>query len=64
VSDPKDINPVKDTEAPQELPPLTVLSLAVRTIVNHRENKQEVICATARIWHNSKQLPPLVNVIS
>ncbi|KAJ7574363.1 hypothetical protein C8J56DRAFT_839134 [Mycena floridula] len=52
VSDPKDLNPIPETAAPKDMPPLTVLSLAVRTIVNHRENKQEVVCCTARIYHN------------
>jgi DNA polymerase alpha subunit A len=55
VSDPKDINPFPETDAdaPKEMPPLTVVSLSVRTIVNHQENKREVVCTTARIWHNS-----------
>ncbi|KAG6877195.1 hypothetical protein C0993_009512, partial [Termitomyces sp. T159_Od127] len=54
VSDPKDINPFLETDpdAPREMPPLTVVSLSVRTIVNHQENKREVVCATARIWHH------------
>ena len=59
VSDPKDINPFSETdpEAPKEVPPLTVMSLSVRTIVNHKENKCEVVCATARIWYNSMHPP-------
>ncbi|KAJ7460715.1 DNA polymerase family B-domain-containing protein [Mycena latifolia] len=54
VSDPKDINPFPETDqnAPKDTPPLTVMSLSVRTIVNHQENKREVVCATARTWHN------------
>ncbi|KAF8884051.1 DNA polymerase alpha catalytic subunit [Gymnopilus junonius] len=44
VSNPKDFNP--------EQPPLNVMSLSVRTIVNHQENKREIVCASARIWHN------------
>ncbi|KAJ7876279.1 DNA polymerase family B-domain-containing protein [Mycena leptocephala] len=54
VTDPKDINPFPDTDpnAPKDTPPLTVMSLSVRTIVNHHENKREVVCTTARIWHN------------
>jgi hypothetical protein len=58
VSDPKDINPFSETdpEAPKEVPPLTVMSLSVRTIVNHKENKREVVCATARTWHNSEPI--------
>ncbi|KAJ7708740.1 DNA polymerase alpha catalytic subunit [Mycena rosella] len=54
VSDPKDINPFAETDqtAPKDTPPLTVMSLSVRTIVNHHENKREVVCVTARTWHN------------
>ncbi|EIW58350.1 DNA-directed DNA polymerase alpha catalytic subunit POL1 [Trametes versicolor FP-101664 SS1] len=54
VSDPKDINPFPETDsdAPREMPPLTVVSLSMRTIVNHRENIREIVCATARLWTN------------
>ncbi|KAG5643370.1 hypothetical protein DXG03_001018 [Asterophora parasitica] len=54
VTDPKYVNPFSETDphAPRDMPPLTVVSLSVRTIVNHQENKREVVCATARIWHN------------
>ncbi|KAJ7272585.1 DNA polymerase family B-domain-containing protein [Mycena haematopus] len=54
VTDPKDINPFPETDAnaPKDTPPLTVMSLSVRTIANHHENKREVVCTTARIWHN------------
>ncbi|KAJ7132213.1 hypothetical protein C8R44DRAFT_773372 [Mycena epipterygia] len=54
VTDPKDINPFPETDvnAPKDTPSLTVMSLSVRTIVNHHENKREVVCATARTWHN------------
>ncbi|OJT03335.1 DNA polymerase alpha catalytic subunit [Trametes pubescens] len=54
VSDPKDINPFPemDSDAPREMPPLTVVSLSMRTIVNHRENIREIVCATARMWTN------------
>ncbi|KAJ7178608.1 DNA polymerase family B-domain-containing protein [Mycena crocata] len=54
VSDAKDINPLAKTENEPEkdMPPLTVMSLSVRTIVNHQENKREVVCVTARTWHN------------
>ncbi|KAJ7623603.1 hypothetical protein FB45DRAFT_837909 [Roridomyces roridus] len=54
VADPKDINPFPETDAnaPKDTPPLTVMSLSVRTIVNHQENKREVVCVTARTWHN------------
>jgi DNA polymerase alpha subunit A len=55
VSDPKDINPFLDSDAnaPTGIPPLTVASLSIRTIVNHQENKREIVCGTVRIWSNS-----------
>ncbi|PFH53233.1 hypothetical protein AMATHDRAFT_54925 [Amanita thiersii Skay4041] len=54
VSDPKDINPFPETNpsAPKDLPTLTVASLSIRTIVNHKENQREVVCVTSRIWQN------------
>ncbi|KAF7370942.1 DNA polymerase [Mycena sanguinolenta] len=54
VTDSKDLNPFPDTDAnaPRDTPPLTIMSLSVRTIVNHHENKREVVCITARTWHN------------
>ncbi|KAF8330465.1 ribonuclease H-like domain-containing protein, partial [Amanita rubescens] len=54
VSNPKDINPFSETDsdAPKDLPPLTVMNLSVRTIVNHKENQREIVCITSRIWHN------------
>ena len=58
MPDPKDINPFPETDhdAPKDMPPLTVMSLSVRTVVNHKENKREVVCATARVWSNSESL--------
>ncbi|KAI9573828.1 hypothetical protein HD554DRAFT_2052973 [Boletus coccyginus] len=50
VSDPKDVIPMGDG-APEQ-PPLTIMSLAVRTVVNHRENKHEVVCVSGRIWRD------------
>ncbi|KAJ7065309.1 DNA polymerase family B-domain-containing protein [Mycena amicta] len=54
AEDSKDVNPFLDTDdsAPREVPPLTVTSLSVRTVVNHHENQREVVCVTARTWHN------------
>jgi DNA polymerase alpha subunit A len=48
VSDLKDINPFPEMDADvlKEMR-LTVVSLNVRTIVNHQENKREVVCTTA-----------------
>ena len=63
VQDPKDINPFSETQpnAPKELPPLNIMSLTARTIVNHKENRREVVCATARIWSNSMSIPCLLS---
>ncbi|KAJ7230554.1 DNA polymerase family B-domain-containing protein [Mycena pura] len=54
VTDPKDVKPFSDTDdtAPKDTPPVTVMSLSIRTVVNHQENQREVLCATARTWHN------------
>lgn len=56
MSDPKDIQPISDRDptAPKANPPLTVMSLSIRTIVNHKANHREIVCATARIWSNSE----------
>jgi len=43
-----------------EHPPLTIMSLAVRTVVNHRENKREVVCVTGRIWRDGQNFPTLI----
>jgi DNA polymerase alpha subunit A len=52
VHDPKNVNPFSETDqdAPKDAPPLTMMSIAMRTIVNHRENKTELLCVTTRTW--------------
>lgn len=52
IDDPKDISPISDadTTSPRETPPLTVMSIAIRTVVNHKENKQELVAVSARTW--------------
>lgn len=52
VNDPKNVNPFSDDDetAPKDTPPLTMMSIALRTIVNHRENKTEILVATTRTW--------------
>ncbi|KAI6139794.1 hypothetical protein BKA82DRAFT_955077 [Pisolithus tinctorius] len=50
VSSPKDVSPMGDG-AP-EPPPLTIMSLAVRTVLNHQENKREIVCVSGRIWRD------------
>lgn len=50
VSSPKDVSPMGDN-AP-EAPPLTIMSLAVRTVLNHQENRREIVCVSGRIWRD------------
>ncbi|KAJ9107960.1 hypothetical protein QFC20_003645 [Naganishia adeliensis] len=52
VDDPKNVNPFPETDqtAPKNIPPLTVMSLAVRTIVNHEANNQEILAVTTSVW--------------
>ena len=52
VKEPKDVNPYSESDAtaPKDTPPLTMMSISLRTIVNHKANKTEVLCATTRTW--------------
>ena len=56
VTDPKTVNPFSDNDetAPRETPPLTVMSLSARSIVNHQANKKEIVSTSARVWQDSK----------
>lgn len=49
VDDPKEVNPLDDAPEP---PPLNIMSLSLRTIMNVVDNKREIITATARVWPN------------
>ncbi|SCV75007.1 BQ2448_8036 [Microbotryum intermedium] len=40
----------QDPTAPTAAPPLTIMSLSMRTVVHITENKREVVCAAARVW--------------
>jgi DNA polymerase alpha subunit A len=59
VSDPKNVNPIPDSDetAPRDTPPMTIMSISLRTIVNHRENKTELLCATTRTWEGCELTP-------
>jgi DNA polymerase alpha subunit A len=63
VTDPKNVNPFSDDDAsaPKDTPPLTIMSISIRTIVNHRENKTELLCVSTRTWEGCKRfrLPSL-----
>ncbi|TIB11245.1 hypothetical protein E3P89_02421 [Wallemia ichthyophaga] len=52
VTDPKTVQHFteSDAESPKEPPPLTIMSLATRTTVNHTANCRELVAATARVW--------------
>lgn len=56
TSDPKTVNPFheNDDSAPKDMPPLTVMSLSARSIVNHQENKREIVGTSARVWQDSE----------
>jgi DNA polymerase alpha subunit A len=56
VTDPKTVNPFSDSDesAPREMPPLTVMSLSARSIVNHQANKKEIVSTSARVWTDSE----------
>ena len=58
VDDPKSVDPVSesDASAPKQTPPVTIMSISMRTIVNHRENKTELLCVTARTWEGCEWL--------
>ncbi|RAH40530.1 DNA-directed DNA polymerase alpha catalytic subunit POL1 [Aspergillus brunneoviolaceus CBS 621.78] len=51
VSKPALISPVPDSEN-LDAPPLTLMSLSFRTQLNVKENKQEILVASARVYEN------------
>ncbi|QRV74151.1 DNA polymerase family B [Ceratobasidium sp. AG-Ba] len=53
ITDPKLVKPIPDAESTMPMPPLTIVSLSARTVVNHAENKREVVCASLRTWENT-----------
>lgn len=40
------------SESEMEAPPLTLMSVALRTILNVKENKQEILAISARVYHD------------
>ncbi|SZF03580.1 unnamed protein product [Blumeria hordei] len=50
LSEPKFINIAASNEALQ-IPPLTLMSITIRTLLNKKENKQEILAISARIYH-------------
>ncbi|WFC99288.1 DNA-directed DNA polymerase [Malassezia yamatoensis] len=55
VDDPKSVAPFSDTDgnAPKETPPLTIMSLSTRSVVNYKENKREIVAISARTWRDT-----------
>jgi DNA polymerase alpha subunit A len=51
VSKPNSITPLSESDN-LETPPLTLMSIAMRTILNVKENKQEVLAISARVYKN------------
>jgi DNA polymerase alpha subunit A len=49
VASPDQITPPA-TQPPA--PPLTLMSLTLRTTMNHKENRQEIVLAAARVYEN------------
>ncbi|KAM3073566.1 DNA-directed DNA polymerase alpha catalytic subunit pol1 [Clarireedia jacksonii] len=51
VSNPNLITAISESEN-VEAPPLTLMSIAMRTVFNSKENKQEILAISARIYQN------------
>lgn len=51
ISSPKSINPLGESDN-MDAPPLTFMSIALRTKLNVKENKQEILAASARVYEN------------
>ena len=56
VKDPKNVKPFSesDASAPKEIPPLTVMSINARTIINHTMNTQELLAISTAVWEDCK----------
>ena len=51
VSRPSSINALSDSDN-LEAPPLTLMSIALRTMLNVKDNKQEILSISARVYRN------------
>jgi DNA polymerase alpha subunit A len=51
VSNPKLVAPLSDSDN-MEAPPLTLMSISMRTVLNVKDNKQEILAISARIYHD------------
>ena len=53
----KDIAPFSESEN-MDAPPLTIMTMAFRTTLNVKENKQEILIASARVYENVSMADP------
>ena len=51
VTSPKAVTTLKESDN-MDTPPLTFMSIALRTALNAKENKQEILVASARVYEN------------
>lgn len=51
VPSPLDITPIPEADAPPP-PPMTLMAISLRTIMNHKLNKQEIVAISARVYAN------------
>ncbi|KAG8835098.1 DNA-directed DNA polymerase alpha catalytic subunit pol1 [Serendipita sp. 399] len=52
VANPDLISPLSD-QILKDMPPLTIMSLSLRTVVNHKDNKREIVCISVRVWEEN-----------
>ncbi|KAI9317482.1 DNA polymerase family B-domain-containing protein [Dichotomocladium elegans] len=54
VDDPKAVNPLRDENGnlPDHVPPLVVLSISLRTIMNHKKTENEIVAASGLVFTN------------
>ncbi|KND02063.1 DNA polymerase (pol2) [Spizellomyces punctatus DAOM BR117] len=54
VDNPKTLNPFRedDSSAPKQAPPLVVMSLSLRTVMNHKKHINEIVVASGLVYHN------------
>ncbi|OTA66549.1 putative DNA polymerase alpha catalytic subunit [Hypoxylon sp. EC38] len=51
VNDPDTVSPISDSDN-LDAPPLTLMSIAMRTVFNAKDNKQEILAISARVYEN------------
>ncbi|KAI1417715.1 hypothetical protein F5Y13DRAFT_201274 [Hypoxylon sp. FL1857] len=51
VNDPDTVSPISESDN-LDAPPLTLMSVAIRTVFNAKDNKQEIFAISARVYEN------------